>query len=160
MTRAGCLVISSLLLTAAVLRGHAGDRFGLTPLPTERQVVHVLNRLTFGATPEDVDRVRRIGIDAWIDQQLHPERVTENPALDAKLRQFQTLDMPTWQLLQKYPAVPAALTVNPPSQVAFIALTQQQRNILTSCSVDERLVMLAALDPNTRGLVLAASPPP
>src|SRR5215475_5459572 len=147
MTRAGCLVISSLLLTAAVLRGHAGDRFGLTPLPTERQVVHVLNRLTFGATPEDVDRVRRIGIDAWIDQQLHPERLTENPALDVRLRQFQTLALPMWQILDKYPAVPPALTARPPSLDALLSLTPQQRNILQSCSVEERRVMLDALDP-------------
>src|SRR5215831_13911730 len=159
MKRAGYLVISALLLTAASLRGHAADRFDLK-LPADRQVVHVLNRLTFGATPDDVDRVRRIGIDAWIDQQLHPERITENPVLDARLRELQTLDMPTWQVLQKYPAVPAALAANLPSQVAFNALTPQQRNILTSCSVDERRVMLATLDRNTRGLVLAASPPP
>jgi uncharacterized protein (DUF1800 family) len=159
MKRMGWLVIPALLLTVAALRGRAADRFDLK-LPADRQIVHVLNRLTFGATSEDVDRVRRVGIDAWIDQQLHPERVTENPALDAKLRELQTLDMPTWQILQKYPAVPAALTVQLPSMVALNALTLQQRNILMSCSVDERRVMLEALDPNTRALVLAASPPP
>src|SRR5215472_12262626 len=127
MKRAGCLVISALLLTAAALRGHAADRFD-AKLPADRQVVHVLNRLTFGATAADVERVRRLGIDAWIDQQLHPERITENQALDAKLREFQTLDLPMWQILQKYPAVPAALTVNPPPQLAFNTLTLQQRN--------------------------------
>jgi uncharacterized protein (DUF1800 family) len=159
MKRAGCLVISALLLTAAALRGHAGDRVDLK-LPPDRQVVHVLNRLTFGATAADVERVRRIGIDAWIDQQLHPERVAENPALDEKLRNFQTLDLPTWQILDKYPALPAALTLRPPSMLALNSLTQQQRNILTSCSVEERRVVLAALDPDTRGLVLAGAPPP
>src|SRR5215475_11282447 len=156
MTRTGWLLISALLLTAAALRGHAADRFDLK-LPADRQVVHVLNRLTFGATAADLERVRRIGIDAWIDQQLHPERVAENPALDAKLRQFQTLDLPMWQILDKYPAVPPALIAMLPSAAAFNSLTPQQRNILMSCTVDERRVMLAALDPETRGRVLAAA---
>jgi len=158
MTRTGWLLISALLLTAAALRGHAADRFDLK-LPTDKQIVHVLNRLTFGATPEDVDRVKRIGIDAWIDQQLHPERLTENPALDVRLRQFQTLALPMWQILDKYPAVPPALTARPPSLDALLSLTPQQRNILQSCSVEERRVMLDALDPQKRGLVLAASTP-
>jgi uncharacterized protein (DUF1800 family) len=158
MTRTGWLLISALLLTAAALRGHAADRFDLK-LPTDKQIVHVLNRLTFGATPEDVDRVKRIGIDAWIDQQLHPERLAENPALDVRLRQFQTLALPMWQILDKYPAVPPALTARPPSLDALLSLTPQQRNILQSCSVEERHVMLDALDPQKRGLVLAASTP-
>jgi len=158
MNRTGCLALLALLLTSA-LRGHAADRFDLK-LPADRQIVHVLNRLTFGATPEDVDRVRRIGIDAWIDQQLHPERLTESPALDGRLRQFETLAMPTWQVLDRFPAVPPALAARPPSATAFNALTQQQRNVLTSCSVQERRVMLAALDSETRGLVLAGAPAP
>ena len=49
---------------------------------------HALNRLAFGARPGDVERVMRIGIDRWIEQQLHPERIADKtfPAIkDAKL---------------------------------------------------------------------------
>jgi uncharacterized protein (DUF1800 family) len=157
MKRTGCLIFSALVLIA-VLRGHAADRFDLK-LPADRLIVHVLNRLTFGATPEDVDRVRRVGIDVWIDQQLHPERLTENPVLDGRLRQLQTLAMPMWQILDKYSQVPPLLIARTPSATAFGSLTQRQRNILLSCSVDERRVMLAALDPDARRLVLAGAPP-
>jgi len=38
---------------------------------------HALNRLAFGARPGDVERVTRIGVDKWIDQQLHPERIAD-----------------------------------------------------------------------------------
>ena len=40
-----------------------------------KTIVHVLNRLGFGATPGDVERVRRMGLDKYIDQQLRPETI-------------------------------------------------------------------------------------
>jgi uncharacterized protein (DUF1800 family) len=159
MKHAGCLAGFTLLLIAAAPPGHAVGRYDLK-LPLDRQIVHVLNRLTFGPRPGDVDQVRRVGVDAWIDRQLHPERVTENAAVDERLRSLVTLELPMWQLLERYPAAPAALTMPLPSVRAFSALTPQQRNVLTACSVEERRALLASLDPETRGLVLAAAPPP
>jgi uncharacterized protein (DUF1800 family) len=48
--------------------------------PSERQrAEHALNRLAFGARPGDVERVLRIGVDRWIEQQLHPERISDRP---------------------------------------------------------------------------------
>ena len=42
-------------------------------LPDDRQTVeHLLNRLTFGPRPDDVERVRAMGLMAWIDGQLSP----------------------------------------------------------------------------------------
>ena len=49
-------------------------------LSADEQVVHVLDRLSFGARPGDADRVRAVGVDAWIASQLHPERIAENDA--------------------------------------------------------------------------------
>jgi uncharacterized protein (DUF1800 family) len=157
MKRTGCLVVSALLLTAGP-PGRAADRFDLK-LPVDRRIAHVLNRLTFGPRPGDVDQVRRIGIDAWIEQQLHPDRLTENPALGDRLRPLVTLDLPTWKILESYPPVPAALMARLPSAEAFASLTPQQRNILTSCSVQERTAALAAFDPEKRRRVLAAAGP-
>ena len=48
---------------------------------TERQrAEHALNRLAFGARPDDVERVVRIGVDRWLEQQLHPERLDDRKA--------------------------------------------------------------------------------
>jgi Protein of unknown function (DUF1800) len=44
----------------------------------EATITHVLNRLTFGPRPGDVDMVRAMGLAAWIDQQLHPERIDDS----------------------------------------------------------------------------------
>ena len=45
-------------------------------LPDE-QVQQVLNRLTFGAKPGDAAKVRSMGVDQWIDAQLHPDRIDD-----------------------------------------------------------------------------------
>src|SRR5215471_769194 len=158
MKRTGCLALFAALLLAAAPLGHADGRFDqkLTP---DRQIVHVLNRLTFGPRPGDVDQVRRIGVDAWIDQQLHPDRLAENTALADRLRALVTLDLPVWQIAERYPAVPVGLAGMLPSFRAFNTLPPQERNILTACSVDERRTLLASFDSEKRGLVLAGAPP-
>jgi uncharacterized protein (DUF1800 family) len=51
-------------------------------------ITHVLNRLTFGPRAGDVDHVRQAGLAAWIDQQLHPERIDDR-ALDERLPRLQ-----------------------------------------------------------------------
>jgi len=53
-------------------------------------VLHLVNRLTFGPTPELVAEVRSMGIDAWIAAQLEPEKIDDS-ALDAKLAELTTL---------------------------------------------------------------------
>ena len=47
-------------------------------------VAHVLNRLTFGPRAGDVDRAREMGLQAWVDRQLHPEKIDDG-AVDARL---------------------------------------------------------------------------
>jgi len=51
---------------------------------------HALNRLAFGPHPGDVDRVRKMGVAKWIDQQLHPERIAPNPILAQRLEPLGT----------------------------------------------------------------------
>ena len=81
-------------------------------LPRDSQIVHVLNRLTFGPRPGDVEEVRRMGLEKWIAAQLHPERVGENPALDAKLQPFETLRLNPEAIIKEYPLLPAGLRLN------------------------------------------------
>ena len=55
-------------------------------LSKDEQVLHALDRLTFGPRPGDVEVVKKMGVKKWIDLQLHPERIAENPALEASSR--------------------------------------------------------------------------
>ena len=73
----------------------------------EQKVVHALDRLTFGPRPGDVDTVTAAGLDRWIEQQLHPRDIPENPALAATLAPFDTLRMSTSRraaLRRRYPS--------------------------------------------------------
>ena len=69
--------------------------------PDHQTVLHVLNRVAYGPRPGDIARVRGMGLAAYIDQQLHPERVND-PVTDAALAAFPTLTMSTAELAEKY----------------------------------------------------------
>ena len=46
-------------------------------MPEQQRAIHALNRLTFGPRPGDVERVSAMGLDKWIDEQLHPEKIAD-----------------------------------------------------------------------------------
>jgi len=71
-------------------------------MDAQKRASHALNRLTFGPRPGDYERITKIGIDKWIDQQLHPERIDDS-ALDARLASFRTLQMPTREIVENFP---------------------------------------------------------
>ncbi len=67
-----------------------------------RTVTHVLNRLGFGPRPGDVARVQEMGLGAYIESQLQPERI-RNDALEARLEaDFETLAMSSREIFNKY----------------------------------------------------------
>src|SRR5271170_2824916 len=72
-------------------------------LSKDDQILHALDRLTFGPRPGDVERLKKIGLKKWVDQQLHPERIKENPALEAQLQPLESLRMTPMETVQHYP---------------------------------------------------------
>jgi uncharacterized protein (DUF1800 family) len=72
-------------------------------LSKDEQVIHALNRLTFGPRPGDVEAVRKMGVKKWIDLQLHPERVVENPELAQKLAPLESLRLSQADTERTYP---------------------------------------------------------
>ncbi len=74
------------------------------PISHDQKAEHALNRLTFGPRPGDIQRVQALGVKKWIDLQLNPQRIPENPVLAAKLRPLDTLTMSTAQMLRNYPS--------------------------------------------------------
>ncbi len=69
--------------------------------PDDKTIVHVLNRLGFGPAPGDIERVRRMGLDKYIDQQLHPERIPDTE-MTTRLRGFETLGKSSRDLAENY----------------------------------------------------------
>ncbi len=86
----------------------------IPPAPSRRQqvqqmspdeeILHALNRLGFGPRPGDVERIRAIGLNKWIEAQLHPESIPENPELAARLAPLDTLAMTPVEMARKYPS--------------------------------------------------------
>ncbi|MEK6301759.1 MAG: DUF1800 domain-containing protein [Acidobacteriota bacterium] len=72
-------------------------------LTEDQKIIHVLNRLGFGARPGDVERVKRMGLDKYIDQQLYPERISDS-SVEARLASFPSLRMTLADVQDKYPA--------------------------------------------------------
>ena len=74
----------------------------------DQRVAHVLSRLTFGARPGDFAKVKAMGVDAFIAQQLDPDSL-DNSAVIARLRKLPTLGMATPVIIEQYtPPKPVA----------------------------------------------------
>jgi uncharacterized protein (DUF1800 family) len=76
-----------------------------SPLSEDQRVLHVLNRLGYGPRPGDVDRVRRMGLAAYIEQQLGPARIPD-PAVASALAGYPVLGQSAAQLVREYPRIP------------------------------------------------------
>ncbi|HEV8397193.1 MAG TPA: DUF1800 domain-containing protein [Vicinamibacterales bacterium] len=80
----------------------AGLKLPASPLTEDERVLHALNRLGYGPRPADVARVRQMGLDAYLEQQLHPERLPADTVRTA-LAGYTVLDAATSQLVRDYP---------------------------------------------------------
>src|SRR4030095_5392720 len=71
-------------------------------LTEEQRIMRVLNRLGFGARAGDIERVKALGIQKYIEQQLNPSGISDEVA-EAKVGTLSSLSMTTAQLYEKYP---------------------------------------------------------
>ena len=71
----------------------------LTP---EQKVIHFLNRTSFGPSREEVQRVTRNGVRAYLDEQLNPERIPDDLA-EEKVAGLKTMRLNSRELFELYP---------------------------------------------------------
>jgi uncharacterized protein (DUF1800 family) len=108
MRRAGAILSLVALLASTFAAGISAQSMKVpagksaAKLSEDQRILHVLNRLGFGARPGDVERVKAMGIDNYIAQQLWPEKIDDS-ASEAKLQNLETLRMSTAELYEKYP---------------------------------------------------------
>jgi uncharacterized protein (DUF1800 family) len=105
------LLILILGLSASVLVSAKKKPAASRQMDEHKRALHALNRLAFGPRPGEVERVAAMGVDKWIEQQLHPERINDH-ALEARLADFSTLKMSTLEMIEKFP---------PPQVVKLVA---------------------------------------
>ena len=105
---ASCATNQSAPTTSAGPAAHANQ----APLPpvsdadrdltADQQVLQALNRLAFGPRPGDVARVRQMGVDRWMRQQLSPNTINDS-ATDAFVARFPSYGEMVAQLETDYP---------------------------------------------------------
>jgi uncharacterized protein (DUF1800 family) len=71
-------------------------------LTEEQKVLHLLNRATFGARPGEVERVRKLGWEKFLEEQLHPERIKDEVA-ESKLRNIESIHLSIRDMARYYP---------------------------------------------------------
>ena len=95
--------IATFTLIFSIVTSQAVVSFSKTPrLTDEQRIIHVLNRLGFGARPGDVERVKAMGLEKYINQQLAPEKIDDAIA-ETKIHDLSVLKMSTAELYEKYP---------------------------------------------------------
>jgi len=99
--------VSGLLLLALSQPVSAGER------GSDRQILHVLDRLAFGPTAQDVDHVNAVGIDRYVAEQLDPASIPEPPELSERLAALDTLKLDPVQLFAEYGPLRAVDGVKP-----------------------------------------------
>ena len=87
------VLLSALLITPPVYAA---------PKDSDEQITHVLNRLTFGPRPGDIEKVRSIGVRRFIDAQLNPSTLAESPIVLEQLKRTKGLNAPASQLLAEF----------------------------------------------------------
>ncbi len=92
----GLLSVAATVATPAIAPAPAQS------LSEEQKARMALDRLAFGARPGDVDKVRAMGVDAWIQRQLYPERIPDGDA-ERRVAGLDVPKMTTAQLFAKYP---------------------------------------------------------
>ncbi|MGE0886822.1 MAG: DUF1800 domain-containing protein [Blastocatellales bacterium] len=71
-------------------------------LTEEQKTLHLLDRITFGARPGDVERVMKIGKEKFLEEQLHPESISDQ-VVEQKLKNIESIHLSNSELASYYP---------------------------------------------------------
>ena len=116
-----------LLIGNAQGRKQRGER--KSAMPDDQRIAHVLSRLTFGARPGDFERVKAMGIDVFITQQLDADSIDDTGAI-AKLKKLPTLGMATPVIIEQYtPPKPAVVPSPSPAKASDNVTAPAQKAI-------------------------------
>src|SRR5262245_50079908 len=66
-----------------------------------QDLTHLLNRVAFGQRPGDGQRVQHIGVEKYLEQQLHPDRIDDS-STESHLSHLNSIRLSTAQLIETY----------------------------------------------------------
>ncbi len=94
-------LLAATVLLASLPRTVMADSPAADALTPRQKAAHVLNRLGFGPRPGDVERVEKMGIEAYIHEQLAPEKV-DDAAAEKAVARLDTIKMQSSYLMDEY----------------------------------------------------------
>ena len=74
----------------------------ITDMTADEAITHALNRLAYGPRPGDIERIKKMGLAKWIDEQLNPSAIDDR-AVEARVGNYPTLRMSSSSLIASYP---------------------------------------------------------
>jgi uncharacterized protein (DUF1800 family) len=74
----------------------------ISELTQDEAILHALNRLGYGPRPGDLERIKIMGLETWIEGQLRPEKIPD-AILQARLAQLPAANSTPKALLAAYP---------------------------------------------------------
>jgi len=152
------IATAALLVIGSARLGSASGPFDQR-LSQDQQIAQALNRLTFGPRPGDVEEVRRLGVAKWIELQLHPDNIPENPELGPKLKPLETLRMELPEVVKEYTPAQQQLNMMRPMGLMNNLLPPEDMRKVLNGTAEERTAVLRSLDPEKRRQVLVSLPP-
>lgn len=103
--------------------------------------LHVLNRLSFGPKPGDIERIQQLGVEAYIQEQLAPTSLSNPPALEQKLRRLPSPHLTSTQLLQAYlPQLQQAQKLAPKERIRVRQQARRQAQNVLQQAITARLL--------------------
>jgi Protein of unknown function (DUF1800) len=148
---------AALAAYGANIAGDALGRFEIRLSP-ERKTQQAIHRLTFGARPGETEEVQKLGVEKWIELQLHPDRIAENPVLEDRLKPLETIRMESADVLMRYfPQTQPGMSMMRPVSISNL-LTPDERRKIYNGNAEQRKVAIMALDAGKRTQVLAMVP--
>lgn len=95
-------ILSFILILCAACPCFLPGAENSTHLTEDQIILQILNRLTFGPKPGDLERVKKMGVQAFLDEQLSPEKLTDT-VCEADLKRCTTINETIDSLLMEYP---------------------------------------------------------
>lgn len=109
--RIGALILAGLITIPALPGRTLGQREQKTlskgagavskGLTEEQRAAHFLNRVTFGPRPGEIDRAKKMGLEKFLEEQMHPDRIPDE-ALEARLKEIESIHLSNRELAEAY----------------------------------------------------------
>jgi uncharacterized protein (DUF1800 family) len=68
----------------------------------DERILHLLNRISFGPTVEDIETVKQVGIEHFIQEQLDPRSIAQNPELNQLVADSKAISGAPADLIMSY----------------------------------------------------------